>query len=70
MPAHADVIELSAVQKSILSRMRRGHKYTAFQLSASLATLRVLERAKLIKSNEEGVGADVAPRTGTTWERV
>lgn len=62
-------MELSAVQKDILKRMHRGRTYTAFQLHASLATLRVLERAGLIVS-EEPPGADAAPRTSILWARA
>lgn len=61
--------ELSEVQRDVLGKMDKGHWYSAHDLSASLASLRALERSKKVKSKSMA-GAIAFPRVGILWART
>ena len=60
---------LSGVQKSVLQKMKKGQAHTANDLHASLATMRALERERLVKPYEPD-GAEAAPRFMIKWQKV
>ena len=64
-----DTSELSDVQKSILGKMEKGKWYSAYDLKASLASLRAMERTRLVKS-KEGLGSVAFPRVCIAWQKV
>lgn len=66
-----ETVELSDVQRAVLSKMEPGAWYSAAKLKASLASLRAMERVRLVKSRErDKYWAIAQPRFYIEWAKV